>query len=39
MLEEQMDLYILVQHMQHLLAKLRLDLQTDIITYYKVPQQ
>jgi len=34
-----MDLYILAQHMRHLFAKLRLDLQTNIITYYKVPQQ
>jgi len=39
MLEEQIDLYILVQCMRYLLAKLYPDLQTDIITYYKVLQQ
>jgi len=39
MLEEQIDPYIPSQRMQNLFLKLRPDLYTNIITYYKVPQQ
>ena len=36
MLKDQITTYILEQRIQHLLAKLKLELCTDIITYYKV---